>query len=92
MDILKLSHWDPGSCFPIISLTFLVRDMRGVIEVIRDLLEEYGHLGGMLLFLLAYLFPDVNNPLNDIKANPGGAYSRIEYLLLRLELLRFFPW
>jgi len=51
-----------------------VRDMKSVLSEIRSMLQEHGKL-------------DVNNPMNDIKQYPYGAYSRLEYLLLRLELL-----
>jgi hypothetical protein len=53
-----------------------VKSMELVITEIRDLIQEFGKL-------------DVNNPLNDKKIHPEGSYSALEYLLLRLELLRF---
>ncbi|KAH3764663.1 Ubiquitin-conjugating BIR-domain enzyme [Pelomyxa schiedti] len=62
LDILKLSYWDP------------VKDMRSVLGIVRELLEDYGRL-------------DANNPLNDRTTTPAGAYSPLEYHLLRLELL-----
>jgi baculoviral IAP repeat-containing protein 6 len=62
METLRLAGWDP------------VRDMRSVLQMIRELLEEHGKL-------------EVNDPMNDIKVHPAGAYTELEFLLLRLELL-----
>lgn len=51
-----------------------VKGMKYVIGEIRSMLQEHGRL-------------DVNNPMNDMAQYPAGAYTRLEYLLLRLELL-----
>lgn len=48
--------------------------MKYVLTEIRNMLQEHGKL-------------DVNNPMNDMVQYPAGAYTRLEYLLLRLELL-----
>ncbi len=48
-----------------------------MLAEIRNLLQEHGRL-------------DVNNPMNDFTQYPNGAYSQLEYLLLRLELLWYF--
>eukprot|EP00727_Mastigamoeba_balamuthi_P009103 m51a1_g4815 hypothetical protein (960) ;mRNA; r:142906-146614 len=71
MDILKLA---PSVHSPAGVYWDPVRAMSTVLEMIRELLNEHGKL-------------DVNNPMNDIKAHPEGAYTELEYLLLRLELL-----
>jgi hypothetical protein len=82
MEILKLNYWDPGisysfSLFPLLCthlVTLLVKGMKYVLGEIRSMLQEHGRL-------------DVNNPMNDMTLYPAGAYTRLEYLLLRLELL-----
>lgn len=51
-----------------------VKGMKYVLTEIRSMLQEHGKL-------------DVNNPMNDMLQYPAGAYTRLEYLLLRLELL-----
>lgn len=54
--------------------------MKYVLGEIRNMLQEHGKL-------------DVNNPMNDMVQYPAGAYTRLEYLLLRLELLWYvFYW
>eukprot|EP01114_Cavostelium_apophysatum_P004651 TRINITY_DN1498_c0_g1_i1.p1 TRINITY_DN1498_c0_g1~~TRINITY_DN1498_c0_g1_i1.p1 ORF type:complete len:1151 (-),score=363.17 TRINITY_DN1498_c0_g1_i1:73-3525(-) len=51
-----------------------VKDMRSVLTQIRSMIREIGKI-------------DVNDPSNSIKTHPDGAYTELEYLLLRLELL-----
>jgi len=51
-----------------------VKGMKYVLGEIRNMLQEHGKL-------------DVNNPMNDMVQYPAGAYTKLEYLLLRLELL-----
>lgn len=51
-----------------------IKNMTEVLQMIRKLLEEHGKV-------------DVNNPMNDPQQNPAGAYTELEFHLLRLELL-----
>jgi baculoviral IAP repeat-containing protein 6 len=62
MEALKLDHWSP------------TKDMCYYLNMIRELLEEYGRI-------------DVNMPMNDKNNFPAGSYTELEWLLLQLELL-----